>query len=139
MAIRKSGKPSAKGASPTTASGGGSGAGSARAAGGLAASASSGFLYLIGRAGVTGAERGAGESSLDLVARARRLTDLPLAVGFGISESAQVAEVTAHADLAIVGSALVDRIHRAGLEGGDGAAVDAASEFMDRLMQGIRR
>jgi tryptophan synthase alpha chain len=71
---------------------------------------STGFLYLISRTGVTG-ERGELSASLrPLVERARRFTSLPLAVGFGISNPAQVAEVQALADAAVVGSAVVHAI-----------------------------
>jgi len=75
-----------------------------------AAELSTGFFYLISRTGVTG-ERGEIASSVrPLVERARRVTALPLAVGFGISTPAQVAEVQAYADAAVVGSALVHTI-----------------------------
>jgi tryptophan synthase alpha chain len=73
------------------------------------AAASSGFLYLVSRLGVTGARR-----ELDLgwlggaLARLRPVTVLPLAVGFGISTPAQAAAVGAVADGVIVGSALID-------------------------------
>jgi tryptophan synthase alpha chain len=71
---------------------------------------STGFLYLVSRTGVTG-ERSDLTTSLPLLAeRARRFTRLPLAVGFGISTAAQVREVQAHAEAAVVGSAVVHAI-----------------------------
>ncbi len=71
---------------------------------------SSGFLYLVSRTGTTG-ERSAISSALKpLAERARRFTSLPLAVGFGISNPEQVREVTAIADAAVVGSAMVHAI-----------------------------
>jgi tryptophan synthase alpha chain len=71
---------------------------------------STGFLYLVSRAGVTG-ERSDLAASLPLLAeRARRFTRLPLAVGFGISTAAQVREAQAHAEAAVVGSAVVRAI-----------------------------
>jgi tryptophan synthase alpha chain len=74
------------------------------------ADASRGFLYAISRAGVTGAK---GEMSRDaegLVSRARAFTDLPIAVGFGISTREQIADVWRYADAAVVGSAIVSEI-----------------------------
>jgi tryptophan synthase alpha chain len=71
---------------------------------------STGFLYLVSRTGVTG-ERSDLAASLPLLAeRARRFTRLPLAVGFGISTAAQVHEVQAYAEAAVVGSAVVHAI-----------------------------
>jgi tryptophan synthase alpha chain len=75
-----------------------------------AAKLSTGFLYLISRTGVTGEQSEIAASVLPLVKRVRRFTSLPLAVGFGISTAAQVREVQAHADAAVVGSAVVHAI-----------------------------
>jgi len=75
-----------------------------------AADLSTGFLYLISRAGVTGERSEIASSVRPLAERARRLTSLPLAIGFGISTAAQVREVQAHADAAVVGSAVVHAI-----------------------------
>jgi tryptophan synthase alpha chain len=83
-----------------------------------AAELSSGFLYLISRTGTTGERRELSASARTLVEGARRFTQLPLAVGFGISNPAQVREVQAFADAAVVGSAVVhaieERYHSAG-------------------------
>jgi tryptophan synthase alpha chain len=71
---------------------------------------STGFLYLVSRTGVTG-ERGEISAGLrPLVERARQHTSLPLAVGFGISNPAQVREAQSVADAAVVGSAVVHAI-----------------------------
>lgn len=75
-----------------------------------AAQLSTGFLYLISRTGVTGERREMAASGRVLAERARRCTSLPLAVGFGISTAAQVREVQAYADAAVVGSAVVHTI-----------------------------
>lgn len=72
-----------------------------------AAQLSTGFLYLISRTGVTGERSDMASSVQPLAERARRLTSLPLAIGFGISTPAQVREVQSHADAAVVGSAVV--------------------------------
>jgi len=71
---------------------------------------SSGFLYLISRTGVTGERSEISSTLRPLVERSRRFTSLPLAVGFGLSTPAQVREVQALADAAVVGSALVRAI-----------------------------
>jgi tryptophan synthase alpha chain len=73
-----------------------------------------GFLYGISRLGVTGARDRVSTDAERLVRRVRQLTDLPLALGFGISTAEHVAEVGAYADAAVVGSALVSVIAQAG-------------------------
>ena len=73
------------------------------------AARSSGFLYVLARTGLTGEQA----EMPDLTKRMneiRSVTDLPLAVGFGISNASQVAAVHEFADAAIVGSALVRRL-----------------------------
>jgi tryptophan synthase alpha chain len=75
-----------------------------------AAKFSTGFLYLISRTGVTGEREEIASSVRPLVERARKYTDLPLAVGFGISRPSQVREVQALAEAAVVGSAVVRAI-----------------------------
>ncbi len=72
----------------------------------------SGFVYLLARTGITG-ERDAAPDVADRVAAIRTLTDLPVAVGFGISRPEHVEAVTGCADAAIVGSALVRRMGEA--------------------------
>ncbi|MBC8309082.1 MAG: tryptophan synthase subunit alpha [Phycisphaerales bacterium] len=70
---------------------------------------SSGFLYILARTGLTGEQNEMPELSTR-IAEIRSVTDLPLAVGFGISTSKHVEQVHASADAAIVGSALVRRM-----------------------------
>ena len=72
-----------------------------------------GFLYGISRLGVTGATDTISDGAEKLVGRIRRLTDMPIAVGFGISRPEHVAAVGRWADAAVVGSGLVDVIARA--------------------------
>jgi tryptophan synthase alpha chain len=79
-----------------------------------------GFLYVISRLGVTGARDRVANDAESLVARIRSHSDLPLALGFGISTPEQVAEVGRWADAAVVGSALVNVIAE------HGAAPDVA-------------
>jgi tryptophan synthase alpha chain len=66
-----------------------------------------GFLYGISRLGVTGARDTVATGAEEMVTRIRAITNLPLALGFGISTPEQVAQVGAYADAAVVGSALV--------------------------------
>jgi len=73
-----------------------------------------GFLYCISRLGVTGARDTVAADARDLIRRIRAHTDLPIALGFGISRPEHVAEVGAYADAAVVGSALVSLIAGAG-------------------------
>lgn len=78
------------------------------------AACSSGFLYLISRTGVTGAKEALAEDLPALIRRARDVTKLPIAVGFGISQPSHVSILGRLADAAVVGSALVAEIERAG-------------------------
>ena len=73
----------------------------------LVAQYSTGFVYLVSRTGVTGVQESLGSSAASLVESMRQVTDLPLAVGFGIASAAQVGEAGAIADAVVVGSALV--------------------------------
>ena len=79
-----------------------------------AAELGSGFLYAISRLGVTGARDALAAGAQDMVERIRRVSDLPVAVGFGISTPDHVREVGRWADAAVVGSSLVDVIAREG-------------------------
>jgi tryptophan synthase alpha chain len=72
-----------------------------------AASLGRGFLYGISRLGVTGARDQVATGAEAMVRRIRSMTDLPIALGFGISRPEHVAEVGSYADAAVVGSALV--------------------------------
>ncbi len=73
----------------------------------LVAKFSTGFVYLVSRTGVTGEQTSVSGEVGSLVADMRAVTSLPLAVGFGISNASQVAEVARVADGVIVGSAIV--------------------------------
>ncbi len=72
-----------------------------------------GFIYLVAATGITGARPEIQAGLADYVARVRRHTDLPLAIGFGISTRAHVLEAEKLADGVICGSALLDRLERA--------------------------
>lgn len=102
------------------------------------AQASSGFVYRIAAAGTTGVRASLPAGLRADVAELRRVTGLPVCVGFGIGTSAQVREVCGFSDGAIVGSAIVRRIHdamRAGLDAD--ALVDNVSAFVAELSEGV--
>src|SRR5580658_5654811 len=78
---------------------------------------SKGFIYAISRVGITGTQQSLTNDAASLVARIKRWTGpqgkgLPVAVGFGISNSEHVAQVARFADAAVVGSAIVELIER---------------------------
>ena len=89
----------------------------------------SGFIYCISVTGVTGARDQVSERSFDLLDRVKAATDLPLAVGFGISNRTHVEEVGNRADAAVVGSALIKVM----LESPRGELVERASQFVSEL------
>jgi tryptophan synthase alpha chain len=76
----------------------------------LTTQACRGFVYAASTMGVTGARTSVGAAAATLVARTRAITDLPVAVGLGVSTSEQAAEVAGFADGVIVGSAFVRRL-----------------------------
>jgi tryptophan synthase alpha chain len=76
-----------------------------------------GFIYLVARLGVTGATASLGADLARSVERVRRMTALPIAVGFGISTPEQARTVAGMADGVVVGSALVDILGREGVAG----------------------
>jgi tryptophan synthase alpha chain len=78
----------------------------------MVAERASGFIYAVSRAGITGVQAEMSAAAEQLVRRVRATTDLPVAVGFGISTRAQVADVWRYADAAVVGSAIVAEIER---------------------------
>ena len=73
---------------------------------------SKGFVYAISRVGITGKQQSMTADAAALVARIRRWTRLPVAVGFGISNAEHVAQVAEFADAAVIGSAIVELIER---------------------------
>lgn len=80
---------------------------------------SSGFLYYVSVAGITGKQQAALASIEENVARLKAATDLPVAVGFGVRTPAQAAEIARVADGAVVGSALVELIGQYGAQAPD--------------------
>ena len=104
------------------------------------AECSSGFLYLISRTGVTGTRESLPEELPALVRRARRVTKLPIAVGFGISLPEHVSVLGGIADAAVVGSALVAEVERASkAKLGPDAAAKAVADRIRLLKSAARR
>jgi len=79
----------------------------------MVAERASGFIYAVSRAGVTGAREETSAEAENLVRRVRQFSNLPIAVGFGISTPEQVKDVWRYADAAVVGSAIVREIEAA--------------------------
>lgn len=71
-----------------------------------------GFIYAVSRAGVTGARDEMTDDAETLVKRVRSASDLPVAVGFGISTAQQVRQVWKFAEAAVIGSAIVREIEK---------------------------
>ncbi len=78
------------------------------------AQACTGFVYAASSMGVTGVQTTVGDAAQVLVTRTRKMTELPICVGLGVSTGAQAAQVAAFADGVIVGSALVRCLSDAG-------------------------
>jgi tryptophan synthase alpha chain len=91
---------------------------------------SKGFVYAISRTGITGTQQSVATDAAALVARIRRWTRLPVAVGFGISNAEHVAQVAEFADAAVVGSAIVELIER--------ATPETAPDTVARFIKGLR-
>ena len=99
------------------------------------AGVTAGFLYAASTMGVTGARTTVSSAAPELVRRARALTDLPIAVGLGVSTGEQAREVAGYADGVIVGSAFVRRI----LQAPDHEAARAAvRDLAAELARGVR-
>jgi tryptophan synthase alpha chain len=92
------------------------------------AAESRGFVYAVSRTGVTGARKQLAEDARGLVQRLRKLTKLPVAVGFGISSPEQFAAVGEFADAGVVGSAIVETIER-----NPGREPEAVAQFVRQL------
>jgi len=95
------------------------------------AACSSGFLYLISRTGVTGAKDALPDDLPSLLRRARAVTHLPIAVGFGISLPGHVSVLGGLADAAVIGSALVSEIEKA-------SSIDAAASALAKKIRPLK-
>lgn len=102
------------------------------------AACSSGFLYLISRTGVTGAKDTLPDDLPGLLRRARAATQLPIAVGFGISLPGHVSVLGGLADAAVVGSALVSEIEKATKNGASASAIESAASALGEKVRSLK-
>lgn len=100
--------------------------------------ASSGFLYLISRTGVTGAKDALPDDLPLLLRRTRQFTNLPVAVGFGISLPGHVSVLGGLADAAVVGSALVSEIEKAVRQEPSPGAIEAAATALSAKIRSLK-
>jgi tryptophan synthase alpha chain len=100
----------------------------------LVAERASGFIYAVSRAGVTGQREQMSAEAEKLVNRVRRFSDLPIAVGFGISTPDHVRDVWRYADAAVVGSAIVGLIETSQ---GSPDLVNQVGRFANKLASSI--
>lgn len=102
-----------------------------------AAKASSGFLYVVGRVGVTGAATSFDDQTLQYLAQVKATSGhVARAVGFGISQPSHIQAVAPYADLAIVGTALAKTIEGAGVD--DARCESLAGELMASLVRAAK-
>jgi tryptophan synthase alpha chain len=97
----------------------------------MIASVSEGFVYAISRVGITGTQQKLASDARRLVERLRQFTQLPIAVGFGISNAEHVAAVAEFADAAVIGTAIVSLIENAE----PGTAPAKVSAFLNGFRQ----
>jgi tryptophan synthase alpha chain len=102
------------------------------------AAASTGFVYVVARAGTTGQQAALPPELTDRLAELRAVTDLPLAVGFGISQPEHVRQVVREADAAIVGSALVRQLEQH-QDADQASLVEAVSNLTRDLAGGLQQ
>lgn len=94
-----------------------------------------GFLYYVSLAGVTSAREAIAEGLEQAVGRIRKISDVPVCVGFGVSTPEHARRIGSFADGVVVGSALVDRIEAAA---SPDEAVEAAAAFVSALKAPLR-
>ncbi|NNE93933.1 MAG: tryptophan synthase subunit alpha, partial [Verrucomicrobiales bacterium] len=99
------------------------------------AGTSEGFIYYVSREGVTGAQTSLSEGIAENVAEIKKHTDLPVAVGFGISSPEQSAEVAKASDAVVVGSAIVRQVEQFG---GEPDLAERIEAFVKPLVEGAK-
>ncbi len=95
-----------------------------------------GFVYYVSREGVTGMQARVAETIGETTATIRKHTDLPIAVGFGISNPDQARLVARHAEAIVVGSAVVNQIAE---QGNSTELVTRVSEFVKSLIRAVKQ
>jgi len=102
----------------------------------MLAKRTAGFLYFVSLTGTTGAREEISQTIEKEVRAVRAVSNVPVCVGFGVSTPEHAARIAAFADGVVVGSAIVDRIERAGSRD---AAVEAAASFVEELKRPLRK
>src|ERR1035437_4605866 len=95
-----------------------------------------GFIYYVSREGVTGMQTKVADTITQMTAKIRAHTDLPIAVGFGISTPEQAKIVAASAEAVVVGSAIVDQVAR---HGKSPELIKRVSEFVKPLLEAVKK
>jgi tryptophan synthase alpha chain len=99
----------------------------------------SGFVYYVSITGVTGAAAPEAAGVGAAVARIKRHTHLPVAVGFGVRDAASAAAIAAHADGVVVGTVLVEAVRGSLVEGRTGPnSVGAVARVVESIAAGVR-
>jgi tryptophan synthase alpha chain len=101
----------------------------------LIAKRARGFIYYVSREGVTGMQSKISDTIAAMTAKIRAHTDLPIAVGFGISNPEQARQVAEHAEAIVVGSAIVNQIAE---HGHSADLVPLVSDFVRSLAKGVK-
>ena len=96
----------------------------------------SGFMYYISREGVTGMQQKVADTIGDMTAKIRRNTDLPIAVGFGVSNPEQACMVARSGDAVVVGSAIVNQIAEHGKKPD---LVQRVTDFVESLVKPVKQ
>jgi tryptophan synthase alpha chain len=94
-----------------------------------------GFVYCVSRVGVTGMQKELGSSAVNLVKTTRKLSNLPVALGFGISTPELAATTARAADAVVVGSAIVNQFHQAG---SSPKGRKAAAAWVGRMVKAVK-
>jgi tryptophan synthase alpha chain len=95
-----------------------------------------GFIYYVSVTGVTGARQSFDDQLRSQVAEVRRVTSVPVGVGFGISTPRQAAWIVEFADAVVIGSALVETIEHAD---GSSTKAKAARDFMLKIKRAMKK
>ena len=102
----------------------------------LIAQAAEGFVYFVSREGVTGEQQSVSSSLAEQAAAIRAVTDLPLAVGFGISNPAQAREAAGPVDAVVVGSAIVRKVQE---YGGHDDLAERVAAFVQPMVAAVKK
>jgi len=96
----------------------------------LNAAVQNGFVYCTSRNGITGADNALSSSLKDYLTLVKKYIHVPVAVGFGISQPTQIAALVGNAEIAVVGSAVIDRIVKEGVE--------SVPKYINHLLSEVR-